>query len=251
MENKVAEISQSKTQERSDSDALIREWLFRFGVEYKEDVAPRLPLWLEAFGGMDAALLEKLFGRALKTCKFFPKVSEILEPIQKAQETAVPEAAERAWEYVLDLRRRFWNPDALGGFSRGMPKLSERIAQAARASGVFRDFDSVEGLHTWAKKQFIQSFIAWGELELDRFLLPPGEVRDLIAANAERKQLPATDAYEAGRSTGESYRKRLREHGGAKFGVAPAAGRNPITVRPTTLTLGEQKAKLRELGFLK
>ena len=70
MENKPAVISPSKTPRPSDSAALIREWLFRFGVEHKEDVAPRLPLWLEAFGSMDAKLLERLFSRALKTCKF-------------------------------------------------------------------------------------------------------------------------------------------------------------------------------------
>src|SRR5260370_16364058 len=94
MRNQLVVISPSETQRPSDStDRLIREWLFRFAVEHKEDVAPKLPLWLEAFGGMDAPILERLFSQALKTCKFFPKISEILEPLATAEANAAPEAA--------------------------------------------------------------------------------------------------------------------------------------------------------------
>jgi hypothetical protein len=140
MENQLLPVSPCKTQEGSVStDALIREWLFRFGVEHKEDVAPKLPLWLETFGPMDAAILERLFSRALKTCRFFPKVSEILEPLTTAEAKATPEAAEEAWARVLEIRRIHWNPDILGPFNRAVAGLSERVRQAARAAGVFRD----------------------------------------------------------------------------------------------------------------
>jgi hypothetical protein len=73
---------------------------------------------------MDAAILERLFRRALKTCKFFPKVSEILEPLATAEENAAPQAAEEAWEIVLDVRRRYWNPDIPGPFNRAVARLS-------------------------------------------------------------------------------------------------------------------------------
>src|SRR6266478_8886135 len=192
MESQLLPISLSETQERSDStEKLIREWLFRFGVEHKEDVAPKLPLWLEAFGGMDAAILERLFHRALRTCKFFPKVSEILEPLASAEANAAPEAAEEAWAGVLEIRRVHWNPDIPGPFNRAIARLSERVRQAARAAGVFRDFESVEALHTWAKKRFVESFIAYGELEQDKFLLPDGEIKNLLAEFSETKALPA------------------------------------------------------------
>src|SRR6266404_4880725 len=102
-ESKALQTLPCKTQERSDSTSqLIREWLFRFGVEHKEDIAPRQPVWLEAFGKIDAAILERLFIRAFKVCKFFPKVSEILEPLESAEKNAAPEAAEVAWERVLE-----------------------------------------------------------------------------------------------------------------------------------------------------
>jgi hypothetical protein len=196
MENQPLPISLCETQELSAStDQLIREWLFRFGVEHKEDVAPRLPLWLEAFAGMDADTLESLFKRALQTCKFFPKVSEILEPLRKAKETAAPEAADLEWQKVLVLRRQYWSPDAPGGFWSGMPKLSERVQAACRASGVFRDFETTEQLHTWAKKRFVESYLAWETLERDQFLLPDSEIKNLsrrLAATEAISSLPSS-----------------------------------------------------------
>ena len=102
MENQPLPISLCKTQEHSGStDQLIREWLFRFGVEHKEDVAPRLPVWLESFSEIEAIVLEALFKRAMRTCKFFPKVSEILEPMHTAKKAALPEEASVAWQKVL------------------------------------------------------------------------------------------------------------------------------------------------------
>src|SRR5229473_1815535 len=219
MESQLLPILLSETQERLDSTSqLIREWLFRFGVEHKEDVAPKLPLWLEAFGGMDAATLERLFSRALRTCKFFPKVSEILEPLASAEAKAAPEAAEEAWARVLEIRRVYWNPDIPGPFDRAVAKLSERVRQSARPAGVWRDFTSAEfekgALHTWAKKRFVESFTAYGELERDEFLLPDGEIKNLLAGVAQAKMLPAPhEDWSECRARGEEYRARLQTHG--------------------------------------
>jgi hypothetical protein len=199
-----------KTQERSDSTgALIRQWLFRFGVEHKEDVAPRLPLWLEAFDGMDAAILERLFSRALRTCKFFPKVSEVLEPVAMAEKNSAPAAAEEAWERILEIRRVHWNPDIPAPLDRAVARLSERVRQAARAAGVFRDFDSVEALHTWAKKRFVESFVAYGELEQDKFLLPEGELKNSLADLAATKTLPDSVSFTDLHARGLAYARAV------------------------------------------
>jgi hypothetical protein len=183
-------MTEASASDSLPTDRLIREWLFRFGLNFEKDVVPLLPLWLESFGGMDPETLESLFRKALKTCKFFPRVAEILEPIRKAEETAVPQAAEEAWRQVLEIRRLYWNPDIPGGLSRQVRQLSERVQQAARAAGIWRDFESIEALHTWAKKRFIESFIGWGEVEQDKFLLPDGEIRNLLAEVAQVKALP-------------------------------------------------------------
>ena len=77
--NQLEVISPCETQEHSDStDTLIKQWLFRFAVNFEKDVAPILPLWQETFSGIDAKTLESLFKRAFTTCKFFPKVADIL-----------------------------------------------------------------------------------------------------------------------------------------------------------------------------
>jgi hypothetical protein len=214
MESQLLPISLSGTQERSDStDRLIKEWLFRFGVEHKEDVAPKLPLWLEAFRGIPAATLDRLFSRALRTNKFFPKVAEILEPLVSADKNAAPEAAETAWAQVLDIRRVYWNPDIPGPFDRAVACLSDRVRQAARAAGVFREVDSAKDLHVWAKKRFVESFIAYGELQQDAFLLPDGEIKDLLSGLSQTKMLPIAQDWSECRERGEAYRSRLATQG--------------------------------------
>lgn len=246
-------ISPSKTQEPSASHGLIREWLFRFGVEHKEDVAPRLPLWLEQLGGIEPAALQRLFERAMRTCKFFPKVAEILEPLQGTEKQAAPQAAEQAWERILEIRRTRWSPDAPGGFYGGKPKLSERTWQAARAAGVFQDFESVEGLHTWAKKRFIESFIAWGELEQDKFLLPEGEIKTLLAECSEAKALPAPqpcfeDLHKRGLTYAEKLKNNPSQQPDLKRAIRTVAGE--LAPHPPMRSLEEQKKILREKGLL-
>lgn len=163
---------------------------------------------------MDAAILERLFSRALRACKFFPKVAEILEPLESAEKNATPEAAEEAWEMVVDIRRRYWNPDIPGPLDRATARLSERVRQAARAAGVFRDFESVEALHTWAKKRFVESFAAYGDLERDGFLLPDGEIKNLLSGFAQTKMLPAPPQdWSECRARGEAYRSQLATQG--------------------------------------
>ena len=79
-----------------------------------------------------------------------------------------------------------------------MPKLSERVQQACRAAGVFRDYESADQLHIWGKKNFIESFISWGELQRDKYLLPDGEIKNLLTRSAQTKALPAATGQDAG-----------------------------------------------------
>jgi hypothetical protein len=138
---------------------------------------------------MDPAKLESLFKRAMQTCKFFPKVSEILEPIRKAEETATPQAAIEAWSRVLALRREHYNPDFPQYLAVRVRALPERVQTACRASGVFGEFDSTEGLHTWAKKAFLESFARWGEAQQNEYLLPDGDLKTMLAEFAESKSI--------------------------------------------------------------
>jgi hypothetical protein len=172
------------------SDSLIREWLFRFGVEHNVEVAPRLPLWLEAFGGIEPATLERLFRQAIKTCKFFPKVSDVLQPIEDSPIARAE--AEAKWSRVLDYVRVYYSPDLPGGISRGAPHVTERTMTAIRAAGglVWLNECSREQL-VWAKKGFCESYVSWKTLERDQYLLPDDSPLKALFSDA-CKVLPAT-----------------------------------------------------------
>ncbi|SRR6266567_4210188 len=199
---------------------------------------------------MDAAILERLFSRALRTCKFFPKVSEILEPLASAEANAVPEAAEQAWQRVLELRRLHWNPDIPDGLSRQLARLPEQIRQAARAAGVFRDFESIKDLHVWAKQRFIASFIAWTELEQDQFLLPDGELKKVFAGAAATKSLPASDeTYEEMHERGLAYSAQHKSSS-ANLSRGRQSDQTRRTCAQPSRSIEEQKRILRERGWL-
>jgi len=189
MESKLVPISQFKTQEHSASDALIRQWLFRFGVEHKEDVAPRLPLWLERFGGMRPEVLEPLFRKALDTCKFFPKVSDILELVEHTKGAADEEAAARKWEQVREQIRLHYSPDLPW---KG-PRIHERTRRAINAAGGMAYLSECVGTDlVFARQRFIESYLRWDELKQDEYLLPEGELKKILAGVAQSKALPSS-----------------------------------------------------------
>jgi hypothetical protein len=190
VENNPLATLPCKTQKPSAStEGLIKQWLFRFGIEHKQDVAPRLPLWLEAFGGLEPSVLESLFKRALKTCKFFPKVSEILAPMDLAENNSEDENASLKWQQVRDAIRLHYSPDLPW---RG-PKISERTRRAISAAGGLGYLSECIGDDlVFARKRFIESYLRWDELKEDQFLLPAGEISELLgdaAANMTIERL--------------------------------------------------------------
>ena len=259
MEQALATVCEprSRATESESKAALIREWIVKFALNAGQPLDAEAQaiyeaLWIEGFADLPVRVLEAAFRKTLRACKFWPlKIADIREHVSHAEENAGNAAAEKAWQTVLDLRRLYWNPDMPGGFVRGMPRLDERTQQAVRAAGVFRDHDSVEALHVLAKKRFVESFIAWGELEKDEFLLPEGEVKNLLADVAQAKALPAPETYETMRARGLAYAQRLK----ASPAEAPDFKSAPREVRSRTFpvstrSLEEQKRILREKGFL-
>jgi hypothetical protein len=134
-------------------------------------------------------VLEAAFKRTLRECKYWPvKMADVRERIDKAKETAVLTAADIAWQRLLDYCREWVNPDI--HFSMA-PKLPERLDRAARAAGglFYLRQCSTEELQ-WAKKRFIEAYVAWEDLNQDQLLLPDGELKDLLTSVAEKKALP-------------------------------------------------------------
>lgn len=198
---------QSRCREQHSTLAdLIEEWLPKLAVNAgaaldAKTQAVFASIWRDGLADLPLDVLRAAFQKTLRECAYWPvKVADIRKHVIKAKETATGDAAERAWQRVLEIRRVHWDPDIPGPFDRAVAGLSERVRQAARAAGVFRDFTADEyergALHTWAKKRFIESFHAWEELEQGKFLLPDGETKKLLIECAETKALPWTKPKE-------------------------------------------------------
>jgi hypothetical protein len=188
-------------------DSLISEWVAKLAVNAGVELNAKTQgifasIWRDGLGDLPLDVLLAAFQKTLRECAYWPvKVADIRKHVSKAKEIATANTAERAWQRVLEIRRLDWSPDIPGPFHRALAGLSERVRHAARAAGVFREFTESEfengALHTWAKKRFIESFHAWGELEQSKFLLPEGETKKLLIEFAETKALPWTKPKDA------------------------------------------------------
>jgi hypothetical protein len=201
----------------STIDSLISEWVVKLAINAgaaldAKTQAVYCSLWLEGLSDLSSGVLQAAFRKTLRECAYWPvKVADIRKHVSHAESNATTEAVEKAWERVLEIRRVHWNPDVPGPFHRALAALPERIRQAARASGVFRDHESQEALHVWAKKKFSASFTAYGEREQDAFLVSDGEIKKLLTDFSENQALPAPDVcFNDLHRRGVEYGKELR-----------------------------------------
>jgi hypothetical protein len=183
---------------RSILESLIEEWIPKLAVNAGAALDARTQavfkaLWLEGLGDLSPDVLRAAFVKTLRECAYWPvKVADIRKHIAHAEETAEKMAAEKAWNTALDFRRRYWRFDLPGQLASDAPKLPERIEQSMRAAGVCVDYEDSDQLHVWAKMRFIEYFLAWTEIEKEgKFLLPKGELREMLTALGQAKALPA------------------------------------------------------------
>jgi hypothetical protein len=185
--NSLATISQPRISKQpvSSSDA-IRQFLVKAGEVYGRQItAPLTSIWIEALASYRVEVLEGLFRQVFANCKFFPTPADVLEPMKKAEEAGAPLTAELKWHSVLDYCRCFVTPDI--PIPARAPKISERTMTAIRAAGGLQWIESCprEDL-VWAKKAFIESYIAWDVLKRGEHLLPDGDAKKLLTETAQR-----------------------------------------------------------------
>ena len=158
---------------------------------------------------MEPATLERLFRRAIKTCHFFPKVSDVLQPIE---DSPIAQAeAEAKWTRVLEYIRLFWSPDLPGGVSRGAPRVTERTMTAIRAAGGFAWLNECprDDLQ-WCKKRFVESYTAWATLRRDEYLLPEDSPVKALLSEANRALPAPRDNWSELRVVGLAHAETLR-----------------------------------------
>jgi len=224
----VMKTSKPLSEQGSEKRQLIRDYLVKFSLNCNEplgDLAMQgyQQLWEESFVDLSYAVLSAALAKTVQRCRFFPKVADIRGEIDEAKTAATQGAAEIEWQRMLDLRRRYWSPDMPGGFSRGMPKLSERVQRATNASGVFKLQDcEPDTLHVWAKKRFIESYINFDKIE--EFLLPDGEIKNLLAVAAQTKALPSINVpFQVLHERGLKHAEHLKKSGPAREGFSQVA----------------------------
>jgi hypothetical protein len=137
-------------------------------------------MWEEGFSDVGRDQLKAGLIACLRshTFKAIPTIGDIRQHLQKAEGNAVEAQAALKWDRVLDYAVRR-SPDIP---EKNPPRFSEQTNRAINAAGGLDWIrDCSRGALVWARKAFIEAFIRYAELEQNRYLLPPGEVRSLLA----------------------------------------------------------------------
>ena len=137
MEN-LPESNSSSTTPKS-LDSLISEWCFRFRAEHEKDARQKLPLWLEAFLGMQPRRPRKTFHPRLSDHQVFPKGRRDSRTAREHQASARFLRKRSRVGKVLAIRREHFNEDFPEHCTRALATLPERMQRAARASGIFQE----------------------------------------------------------------------------------------------------------------
>jgi hypothetical protein len=88
------------------------------------------------------------------------------------------------------------------------------VQRAARAAGIFQEVSDLDQLHVWKKKVFLESYMRWDELEENQFLLPDGEIKNLLADLGQAKGLPGPSRnWDECRLAGGLYRAQVATQG--------------------------------------
>ena len=174
----------------SSIEELVRQRVIRLAELIRKDGAayPLTPalvnLWVDVFVRAQIApeRIEGAFDKAEKQRKFWPTPAEVLGFISNAEDHSAEERAAQKWSEVLRYSRQDYHPDLRN--HRGRP-ISDRTRRAIAAAGGLAYLSECTGDDlVFARKRFIEAYLRWDELKQNEFLLPSGEVRNLLAETA-------------------------------------------------------------------
>ena len=185
--------SQDSDSSNQRRESLIREWIVRFalnaGIALDASAqANYRTLWLEGFSDLAPDRLRAAFVACLRSQQFpkMPTVADVRQHLTKVEERVTDLEAEQKWQVVLAYAQST-SPDYAG---RSM-RIKEQTRAAINAAGGLnwiRDCPADE--LQWAKKRFLESYRQWAALDKNKFLLPDGEIKNLLAEVAQMKALP-------------------------------------------------------------
>lgn len=106
----------------------------------------------------------------------------IPQDLAKAEESAVNLEAEQKWQQVLAYAQTT-SPD----YASRPVRIKEQTQAAIRAAGGLDWIrDCPDDDLQWAKKRFIEAYQQWTALDKGQYLLPDGELKNLIASHADK-----------------------------------------------------------------
>lgn len=159
----------------SSSNEVSRRWCVALAELFGKTLTPQfVDLWSAVLEDLPGDVLDRACKQASRTCKFFPAPAEIREHIDHANANGLELEADSAWDQVLDWVREWYG-------NRRAPALPERIEYAARVAG---RLGRIEGCPTselqWVRKQFIEGFKRFDELERSEMMLTRDEAKRLL-----------------------------------------------------------------------
>jgi hypothetical protein len=196
MGNSLATISPGQTSEQPDirSTDAIRQFLVKCGEVYGRTITAALvSIWIEELAGYPADKLAGMFRHVLRTWKpeygkTFPTIADVLQPLDATAKKELASRADLEWQKLLDYIRRYYWAD--GPWQHKAPKLPEKVRVSCNAAGGFAWLNRCpEKELVWAKKSFVESYIAWEEMKKDQWLLPEGTLRNMLLEKSEAQAL--------------------------------------------------------------
>jgi hypothetical protein len=246
--------SEPRCSQPTERDSLIRDWLTRLAVNSGVSLDPvtiavYLQLWTDSFADLDDATLDAAFRKTMLTwgSEFgkvgkLPTVGDIRGHLDATAKKELASRADLEWQKLLDYIRRYYWAD--GPWEHKAPKLPERVRVSANAAGGLAYLNECdrESLQ-WAKKRFVENYIAWEEMKKDQWLLPEGTLRNLLLEASTEKALlpgPVADSEDwlppvvTSRIAPQDTLKcpehgKFRSECGCKIGTVDLTGAKPIT----------------------
>jgi hypothetical protein len=155
-------------------------------------------------------MLKAAFVACLRSHQYprIPTIADVRQHLKKAQSNAADEEAGQKWTQVLEYIRVRWSPDIP---SRNAPGFREQVQRGINAAGGLAYIADCElEAKQWARKRFVEQYIRYGELQQERFLLPDGALKNLLADVAQTKALPSSAVpFEELHQRGVSYAKEI------------------------------------------
>ena len=181
------------------TERTVRERLARLSELIRKDGAayPLTPvlvgLWIDAFADLTPQQVDAAFSKAERSLKaFWPSPGEVRAFISTAEASAAEAEAAERWEIVRAYAVKL-SPDYP---EKNPPRIRPRTQQAiAAAGGLDRIRDCDADALVWCRKEFIKSYVRWGELEQGQYLLPDGEIKNLLKEAARQLSPPGSAKY--------------------------------------------------------